>query len=183
MKWLVKISKRSHIVDSPSSLISGVPFEIKVGEKKILASWKESTKTVCFLTQTDTGGYIEKPVSLRTIAVSQHPGDHEKEINIEISGINSENHQAKVSKHATGQENRDKAKTAKGSVIRSPITGKVLKVSVNQGDRVGKEELLLTIEAMKMENKIFSNYDGKVVKISVNDGDMVTIGTELVSIK
>ena len=183
MKWLVKNNDKSLKVSAPNSLVSNVPFEMDIEGKKLLVRWQETSKTLYILEKTKSGTILEKPVSLRNISISQFPGDNEKSISVEISGAHAENISAKVSRYVPGQENRDKAKGAKGAVVRSPITGKVLKVNITEGDEVENGVVLLTIEAMKMENKIFSTAPGKVSKLSVKEGDMVSVGAELVAIK
>jgi biotin carboxyl carrier protein len=183
MKWLVKTNNKSHKVSVPRTLISNVPFEVSVDGNPLLVKWQEATKTLYVLESTDNGTYLEKPISLRNIALSQFPGDNEKSISIEIAGAHAENLAAKVSRYVPGQENRDKAKGDKGALARSPITGKVLKVFVEEGQEVESGTVLLTIEAMKMENKIFATATGKVAKVSVKDGDMVSVGAELIAIK
>jgi acetyl-CoA carboxylase biotin carboxylase subunit len=60
-----------------------------------------------------------------------------------------------------------------GSNITSPMPGKVIKIAVKQGDRIAKGDLLLVVEAMKMENNILSTADAIVDRISVNTGDLV----------
>ena len=183
MKWLVKNSDKTHIVSTPDTLVSGLPIEIDVNEKKILVKWKESSQTLFLLEKNKNGGFLERPISLRNISISQFSGDTEKSIEIEIAGTNAEHHTAKVSRYAPGQKNRDKAKSSKGATIRSPITGKVLSVKVAEGESVENGATLLTIDAMKMENKFLSTSAGQITKISVKDGDMVSVGIELVSIK
>ena len=183
MKWLVKTNNKNLKVSAPRTLISNIPFEIKVNDETLLVKWQEATKTMFILEKTGSGGYIEKPAALRNIQVSKFPGDNEKNIEIEISGSHAENISSKVSRFVPGQENRDKAKGEKGAVIRSPITGKVLKVFVEDGQEVETGAVLITVEAMKMENKIFASASGKVSKLKVKGGDSVSVGAELVSIK
>jgi biotin carboxyl carrier protein len=60
-----------------------------------------------------------------------------------------------------------------GSNITSPMPGKVIKIAVNQGDRVAKGDLLLVVEAMKMENNILSPANAVVDRIAVTAGDLV----------
>jgi acetyl/propionyl-CoA carboxylase alpha subunit len=60
-----------------------------------------------------------------------------------------------------------------GSNITSPMPGKVIKVVVKQGDAVAKGDLLLVVEAMKMENNILSPANAIVDRITVNAGDLV----------
>ncbi len=64
--------------------------------------------------------------------------------------------------------------------IKAPMSGKVLKVSVKTGDEVTKGQVLMMLEAMKMENEITANTEGKVKEIKVNEGDSVNPGDILV---
>ena len=66
-----------------------------------------------------------------------------------------------------------------GEIV-SPMPGKVIKVNVKEGDEVKKGNILLIVEAMKMENNIVSPKDGVVEKVNVKAGDMVDGSLELV---
>jgi len=57
--------------------------------------------------------------------------------------------------------------------VSSPMPGKVVSIKVNLGDRVKRGDVLLTVEAMKMENEIHSPIDGTVSEIFVKVGDSV----------
>ncbi|MEM3737618.1 MAG: biotin/lipoyl-containing protein [Candidatus Bathyarchaeia archaeon] len=67
--------------------------------------------------------------------------------------------------------------------VESPLPGKVLSVNVKIGDKVSAGAVLLTIEAMKMENEIFAPRDGVVKELKVSTGDFVEIGDPLVIIE
>jgi acetyl/propionyl-CoA carboxylase alpha subunit len=67
-----------------------------------------------------------------------------------------------------------------GSNITSPMPGKVIKIAVKQGDAVAKGDLLLVVEAMKMENNILSPADAIVDRIAVNRGDLIDSITPLI---
>ncbi len=75
------------------------------------------------------------------------------------------------------------APSAGASVINAPIPGKILDIKVSVGDAIKKDQLLLILEAMKMENEIFSPNEGIVESIPVSNGDSVNAGDLLVSIK
>jgi glutaconyl-CoA decarboxylase len=60
------------------------------------------------------------------------------------------------------------------------MPGKVLDVKVNVGDSVANGDLVLLLEAMKMENEIFSSAAGTVKEIRVRSGDAVNTGDVLV---
>ncbi len=57
--------------------------------------------------------------------------------------------------------------------ISSPMPGKVVSVKVSPGDKVKKGDVLLIVEAMKMENEIHSPINGVVEEVYVREGDQV----------
>ncbi|MCF8405206.1 MAG: acetyl-CoA carboxylase biotin carboxylase subunit [Bacteroidales bacterium] len=69
-----------------------------------------------------------------------------------------------------------------GGEIVSPMPGKVIKVNVSGGQSVKKGEILMVVEAMKMENNILAPKDGKVEAVKVKAGDMVNGSKELVKL-
>ena len=62
------------------------------------------------------------------------------------------------------------------------MPGKVLSVKVNVGDAVKEGDLVLLLEAMKMENEIFATASGTVSQVRVNAGDSVNTGDALIII-
>ena len=67
-----------------------------------------------------------------------------------------------------------------GSNVTSPMPGKVIKILVKQGDEVAKGDLLLVVEAMKMENNIHSPAHAVVDRIAVKAGDLVNSNMSLI---
>ena len=57
--------------------------------------------------------------------------------------------------------------------IRAPLAGNVWNILVNVGDQVEEDDEVLILEAMKMENTIYSSSDGTVKEIKVQQGDAV----------
>ena len=66
--------------------------------------------------------------------------------------------------------------------IAAPLAGNVWKIEVEQGQQVQEGDLLLILEAMKMENEIFADKDGVVGQILIQEGNAVDIGQILVTI-
>src|SRR5262245_41012971 len=66
--------------------------------------------------------------------------------------------------------------------LEAPMPGKVIKVSVAEGDQVSRGQEILVVEAMKMENAIRAPRDGRVGKIAARVGDMVSPGVTLVEL-
>lgn len=67
--------------------------------------------------------------------------------------------------------------------ILSPIPGRIFKIPVNEGDEIKKGDIVIIIDAMKMENNIISKRDAKVVKIMATLDEMVDAGARLVEIE
>lgn len=62
---------------------------------------------------------------------------------------------------------------AAGSLVRCPMPGKVLEVKAAAGQKMQAGDVILTIEAMKMENEIVAPQNGVVESIRVKQGDAV----------
>jgi len=60
--------------------------------------------------------------------------------------------------------------------LSSPISGKVVNVKVKNEDKVKKGDILMVIEAMKMEYLIRAPYDGKIKKVNFKEKDQIEIG-------
>lgn len=71
--------------------------------------------------------------------------------------------------------------TSEQSVV-APMPGTVVTVQVNEGDEVKKNQSLVIVESMKMENALRSPIDGHVKKIHYEDGDLVDAGVPIVEI-
>ena len=82
-----------------------------------------------------------------------------------------------------GMDQRMASQASQGTKLKAPMVGKVLKVSVTEGQSVTRGQELFIIEAMKMENKIFAPCEGVISGLSVNAGDQVTLGQALLAIK
>ena len=74
------------------------------------------------------------------------------------------------------------AAPAGASTIDAPMPGTIVSVKVKVGDTVKSGDLVAVLEAMKMENEIFSNVDGKVVAVNAAAGASVNTGDAIVSI-
>jgi Pyruvate/oxaloacetate carboxyltransferase len=66
--------------------------------------------------------------------------------------------------------------------ITAPMPGLVLRVNVKVGDKVKKNDCVMVMEAMKMENEIFAPADGEVTAIPVGQGDQLQAGDVLMKI-
>ena len=69
-----------------------------------------------------------------------------------------------------------------GDAIVSPMPGNIIDIRVKAGDRVKKNQVILVLEAMKMENEIVAPADGTVLSVTASKGAMVNANEELVRI-
>lgn len=72
------------------------------------------------------------------------------------------------------------AVTAAGETVAAPMPGTVLRVEVTQGASVKAGQLLVVLEAMKMENEILAPKDGTVAQIVAPKGSTVETGSPLI---
>ena len=75
------------------------------------------------------------------------------------------------------------AASGAGESITSPMPGNILAVNVAAGDMVKKGQVLMVLEAMKMENEIMAPHDGKVTAVAVTKGAAVESGALLCTIQ
>lgn len=66
--------------------------------------------------------------------------------------------------------------------VNAPMPGKILAVKANAGQAVKKGQVILVLEAMKMENEIVAPQDGTVAGVNVAVGDSVEAGALLASL-
>jgi oxaloacetate decarboxylase alpha subunit len=71
------------------------------------------------------------------------------------------------------------AAAGQGEVISAPLAGNIFKVNVNVGEHVQQGDVILILEAMKMETEIRAPQAGTINMISVSEGDSVTVGDAL----
>ena len=75
------------------------------------------------------------------------------------------------------------AASGAGESINAPMPGNILSVNVAVGDTVKKGQVLMVLEAMKMENEIMAPRDGKVTAVAVAKGAAVESGALLCTIQ
>ena len=74
------------------------------------------------------------------------------------------------------------APSAGGQTVEAPMPGKILNIKVSEGQAVKFGEVVVIMEAMKMETEIVAPADGTVSKILVKAGDSVDTGAALVAL-
>jgi len=98
-----------------------------------------------------------------------------KEYEVEVKG--------RATAARTKPKGAKKAPSAAKGAVTAQMTGRVIRVDVKPGDQVKEGDILLIIEAMKMENEIAAPMVGIVKEVAVNPGARVSEGDLLVQIE
>lgn len=69
-----------------------------------------------------------------------------------------------------------------GNAVKAPLPGTINAINVKVGDTVAVGDIVIVLEAMKMQNNIESEYAGTVTSITVNQGDSVMEGAVMMTI-
>ncbi len=105
------------------------------------------------------------------------------DVTVEEKGAGSEIPAAPVTPAPAAPSPAPAAKASSGSAgsveISAPMPGKILAVKAQVGQSVKKGEVILLLEAMKMENEVVAPQDGKIASVNVNEGAMVESGEVL----
>ena len=81
------------------------------------------------------------------------------------------------------QENKRIVDNSGAKEVVSPIQGQVTNIKVKPGDKVQKGDVLLIVEAMKLENEVVSPFEGQVAEILVTKGQNVKAKDVIVTIE
>lgn len=88
--------------------------------------------------------------------------------------------QAMISEPAS---KREKAGSPGAETVNAPMPGTIVDVKVLPGQNVSKGDVLVILEAMKMENEIMAPRDAVIASVDVNKGESVNTGSPLVSLQ
>lgn len=88
-----------------------------------------------------------------------------------------------AAKKTAGQAKAPAAAGSEGAVkINSPMPGKILSIKAKVGQAVKKGDVVMILEAMKMENEIVAPQDGVIASVNVSEGTSVEAGSVLASL-
>lgn len=89
----------------------------------------------------------------------------------------------RATKPTPRQHEQKPAEAATDNIVRAPIPGLILDVQVREGDTVSADQVLIILEAMKMESEIHSPKAGRIKKVHARKGDSVQEGDPLIEIE
>ena len=84
---------------------------------------------------------------------------------------------------SSGSKGKKRGRGNKSGTISSTIPGKIISISVEEGDNVGEGDVVMILEAMKMQNEIQAPLSGIVTAINCKPGDSIEANSPLVVIQ
>lgn len=160
--------------------LPGVIVSIKVKEGEAV----KKGQTILVLEAMKMESEIAAPVNctVASINVKERAPVQEGDLLMSLKGIEiSEKPAPKPSGRSAAQSQPFVA--AKDKVIRAPLPGTIIDVKVSPGQSVSEGQVILTLEAMKMESEIHSNLSGRIKQVHVSKGDSVQEGDPLVELE
>ena len=116
-----------------------------------------------------------------TGAVSYHVVVNGNAYEVEVAQGGNVHHISSTNRmpEATANPLPSQTTVAGGTALPSPLAGSVLKVLVREGQKVQADDVLMVMEAMKMETEVRATHAGTVARIAIRDGDQVKPGDPL----
>ncbi len=165
MKYFVTVNGRAHEVEVVERLGA---LQVAVDGKSIDLSYEEA----------DRLGQVALLSNGRSFGMSIDGDEHE--VSAVIAGhlyaVEIEDERERAA-HAA-----ERAATKVGGLVKSVMPGIVVKVLVEEGDKVAKDQPLLILEAMKMQNEITAPAAGAIKAIHVREREAVGSGAKLVTL-
>ena len=151
------------------------------GEFKVHTRWIETEFNNTIPMYSGAPGSVDSDEDERTTVVVEVNGKR-MEVSLPDLGGATKPAAKPASKTRKSRSARGAAKGG-GDELTSPMQGTIVKVAASDGDTVAEGDLILVLEAMKMEQPITAHKAGKVSGLSAKAGDTVTSGAVLATIK
>ena len=151
------------------------------GEFKVHTRWIETEFNNTIPMYSGAPGSVDSDEDERTTVVVEVNGKR-MEVSLPDLGGGAKPAAKPASKTRKSRSARGAAKGG-GDELTSPMQGTIVKVAASDGDTVAEGDLILVLEAMKMEQPITAHKAGKVSGLSAKAGDTVTSGAVLATIK
>ena len=152
------------------------------GEFKVHTRWIETEFNNTIPMYSGAPGSVDSDEDERTTVVVEVNGKRMEVSLPDLSGGAKHTAKPAASKTRKSRSARGAAKGG-GDELTSPMQGTIVKVAASDGDTVAEGDLILVLEAMKMEQPITAHKAGKVSGLSAKPGDTVTSGAVLATIK
>lgn len=158
--------------------IPGVIVSIPVAEGEMV----KKGQTIVILEAMKMQSEIASPFDAKIgkIFVKERTPINEGDLMMTLLGIEAKPAATQKPARSTASVPLEASHASKGNPLRAPLPGIIIEVKANVGSHVREGDLVIILEAMKMESEIHSNCSGTVAKINVAKGDLVQEGDTLI---
>ena len=188
MIWNLQVGKTSDKAELDTKTLQDYRYlEAKFNKNGVCGyNWIEDSNTLMIKLKSDelTGLILQKPVAFYNYKLSQKSLlEHNLSVNLAYNKlINLNINWSKTTDDLDNISSSDNENTPSHEVM-SVIMGRVVEVNIKVGEIIKKNHCIAIIEAMKMENKVFSPQRGKVTYVGIASGDTVSVGRLICTIE
>ena len=167
-RWVVMIDEKSYLVNLIEKTDTRIRLECNRRKIELTTSWNNGEKL------------FRAVVNGQNVGVKIRENNKTGSYLMQYSGLDAfvSVYSPRIAELSKFMPKIDKNAKPKG--LNSPITGKVIRFQVKEGEEVKAGQELVVIEAMKMENIIRTDHDVKIKSIKFSEGEAVGIGQEII---
>ena len=183
MQWSVKSRAQNFTVSLPSNWCQGRWFNAAIEGQSL--PFLSHQFGCAIATRSEGALTLERNIDLRQTQLLTTPGDLKLSIQGDVwhgPKVGCTLIRAEVMPWLPPELAARSSAQTREFTLRSPMTGKVLRVIVNDGAEVKRGDDLLVVEAMKMENRITAGIDGKIEGLNLIPGVNISSGQILLKI-
>ncbi len=171
MKWQTEINDQKILIELPHSFVKYEKNHLKSNEKRFYGTWNDKINSILFSVPGKEDSPFKKVLSYKNIIPVKEESHDGSQVSFGL--INRKCHfHISLKKVYPGSEHTKIISKNKNNTTKSPITGRVLKI-IRMNGEVHKNDTILIIEAMKMENKIKAPKSGILEKIHVKENAQI----------
>lgn len=179
MEWKIRVNEKIFTVETPSYLMAHTTLPAKIEGKAVRLRWDPRQNCFFISVNEDSQTTLERCLKVRNFEMTTDPHTGHRILNFQK--IDKELRLIEASIQTLSQSRAVQSSQTRKRITKqfSPLTGKIIKLSIKVGDTILKGEQVAVIEAMKMENKILSEMTGIVKEIKIQEQGKVNFGDEL----
>ena len=181
MKWCTQINGKKIEIQLPQNFVEYEKNHIIANNIHYIGTWNEKINSILFNLPGKPTSSLKKVVSYKNRIPPNKECEDDTQISFGILHRKCHFHLSLKKIYPGGETNKIVNKKT-NNTVKSPLTGKILQV-IKKSGKIQKNETILIIESMKMENKIKAPKSGYIDKIHVNNNSQISSGEPLFTIK
>ena len=136
------------------------------------------------ISEDEESGRTSSSAGKTEVKKKENTPSRQKTERVDASSGGSKTSTASSPDKSSEKTSEEEASDAEGDGgVEAPMAGKVLELKVSEGEKVSQGDLIMILEAMKMENEVYAPRGGTVKNIAVSDEESVDAGDHIMSIE